>query len=299
MTKKLGERIRTGEPLLAPGAYDALSALLIEQAGFEAIYLSGASISYTQLGRPDIGLMSFDEVAATVGRIRERVSLPLIVDADTGFGSALNVQRTMRLFERMGASAIQIEDQVFPKRCGHLAGKALVSKEEMANKVMAACDARRGADTLVIARTDAIAVEGFARALDRAEAYLEAGADILFVEAPRSIEEMDKIVQRFGGRIPLLANMVEGGTTPIRTLEDLSRSGFNLVIAPGALVRAYVHGATQFLASLKEHGSTQPQFGNMVDFGELNERLGMAELTKIGERYDPSLRLDVYRATGS
>jgi 2-methylisocitrate lyase-like PEP mutase family enzyme len=296
MKTTLSKRIASGEPLLAPGAYDALSALLIEQAGFDAIYLSGASISYTQLGRPDIGLTSFDEVAAVVGRIRERTTLPLIVDADTGFGSALNVQRTVRIFERMGASAIQIEDQIFPKRCGHLAGKALVSDSEMAAKIQAACDARKSEETLIIARTDAIAVEGFEASLDRSEAYLAAGADILFIEAPRTIVEMDKIVARFGRRVPLLANMVEGGTTPIRSLDDLSDSGFSIVIAPGAMVRAYVHMVTQFLSGLKQTGSTLGQSDKMVDFAELNARLGMAELASAGASYDPSLRLDVYRA---
>ncbi len=296
MKASLKSRLLSGPTLLAPGCYDALSALLIEQAGFEALYLSGASVSYTQLGRPDIGLVSFDELAGIVGRIRERVDLPLIVDADTGFGSALNVRRTVRLLERMGAAAIQIEDQVFPKRCGHLAGKALIPTEEMVGKLMAACDIRHSDETLIIARTDAIAVEGFDAALDRAEAYLEAGADLLFVEAPRSLEEMDRIVERFRGRVPLLANMVEGGTTPIRTLDELSESGFDIVISPGALVRAYVHMATGFLDSLKKMGSTRPQFDNMVDFAQLNGTLGMAELTRIGERYDPSLRLDVYRS---
>jgi 2-methylisocitrate lyase-like PEP mutase family enzyme len=296
MSLNLKTRIASGKPLLAPGAYDALSALMVEQAQFEAIYLSGASISYTQLGRPDVGLTSFDEVSSVVGRVRERVELPLIVDADTGFGGALSVQRTVRVLERMGANAIQIEDQVFPKRCGHLAGKSLVAGDEMVGKVKAACDARRSEDTLIIARTDAIAVEGFEQALDRAETYLEAGADILFVEAPRTIAEMDAIAARFGGRVPLLANMVEGGTTPIRTLDELGAAGFDIVIAPGALVRAYMHMATRFLGSLKETGTTRPEFPNMVDFTELNARLGMAEMTRLGERYDPSLRLDVYRA---
>ncbi len=298
MTESFKTRLRSGKPVLAPGAYDALSALLIEQAGFDAIYLSGASISYTQLGRPDIGLTSFDEVTSIVGRIRERTALPLIVDADTGFGSAINCQRTVRVLERMGATAIQIEDQVFPKRCGHLAGKALIGVDDMAGKIAAACDSRRSEETLIIARTDAIAVEGFNQALDRAEAYLAAGADVLFVEAPRTLEEMDAITARFGSRVPLLANMVEGGTTPIRTLDELSATGFDIVIAPGALVRAYVHMASSFLDSLKATGSTRAQFDKMVDFTELNARIGMAEMARIGERYDPSLKLDVYRAGG-
>ena len=179
-----------------------LSALLVEQAGFEAAYLSGASIAYTALGRPDLGLVSAEEVAGVVRRIRERVSLPLIVDADTGFGNALNVQRTMVTFEQAGASAIQLEDQQLPKRCGHLSGKSLITTEEMVGKVRAAADARRSEETLIIARTDAIAVEGFEAALERAEAYLAAGADLLFVEAPRSPEELQAIASRFTRRYP-------------------------------------------------------------------------------------------------
>ena len=182
--------------------YDALSALLVAQAGFEAAYLSGASVAYTQLGRPDIGLVSAAEVADVIGRICDRVETPLIVDADTGFGNALNVQRTVRTFERAGASAIQLEDQATPKRCGHLAGKTLISPEEMVGKVRAAVDARRSENMLIIGRTDAIAVEGFQPALDRAEMYVEAGADILFVEAPRSREQMDAMLSGLQGEFP-------------------------------------------------------------------------------------------------
>jgi 2-methylisocitrate lyase-like PEP mutase family enzyme len=295
MTLDLKGLIASGRPLLIPGVYDALSALLAEQAGFGAVYISGASISYTQLGRPDVGLASFEELAAVVGHIRERIGLPIFADAETGYGDAMGVGRTVRVLERLGANGIEIEDQVFPKRCGHLTGKSLVKSQEMVGKIKAATDARRSEATLIIGRTDAIAVEGFEAALGRAETYLEAGADILFVEAPRSIEEMDTIVARFGQRVPLLASMVEGGITPIRTLADLGASGFDIVIAPGALVRAFVNMASRFLGNLKESGSTLAEFPNMVDFTELNNRLGMAEMTAIGERYDPSLRLDVDR----
>ena len=181
-------RKRLAEPgiVLAPGVYDGLTALLAEQAGFEALYLSGAAVAYTRLGRPDIGLSSVSEMADTMTLIADRVSCPVIIDADTGFGNALNAQRTMRLYERAGAAALQVEDQTYPKRCGHLANKSLIPPDEMAGKVAAMADARRSDDTLIIARTDAIAVEGLAAALDRAERYLDAGADVLFVEAPEN-----------------------------------------------------------------------------------------------------------------
>ena len=203
-------------------------------------------MAYTQLGRPDIGLVAMDHMGDVVERIRERVDLPLIVDADTGFGNALNVARTVKRLERSGASAIQIEDQQFPKRCGHLEGKLLISAQEMAGKVAAALDARASEETLIIARTDAVAVEGFDKALDRAELYVQAGADILFVEAVRSVEDMRALVSRFAARLPLLANMVEGGLTPILGVSELADLGFGLVIAPGALVRAVIPAAEAF-----------------------------------------------------
>lgn len=287
MTETFKQRLQRAPAVLAPGAFDALSALLIEQAGFEAIYLSGASIAYTQLGRPDIGLVTLDHLADVVARIRERTSLPLIVDADTGFGNALNVQRTVRVLEHRGATAIQLEDQSFPKRCGHLAGKGLISRAEMAGKVRAAIDARENSDTVIVARTDAIAVEGFDAAMERAEAYLEAGADVIFVEAPRNLEEMSQVVEAFGGRAPLLANMVEGGRTPIMTLDELSALGFRLVISPGAIVRALIPAAEAFLASLKENGTTRNFADRMTDLAGVNRRIGLEEMMALGTAYDP------------
>lgn len=205
---KLRERLKSGSILVAPGVYDGLSALIASQAGFEALYLSGASIAYTRFGRSDIGLVSLTEVADTLGAICERTDIDVIVDADTGFGNALNVQRAVRLFERNGAAGIQLEDQTSPKRCGHLDGKALVSPKEMVGKIKAAVDARRSADTLIVARTDAIAVEGLGPAMERAALYVEAGCDVLFIEAPQNLDEMRQITSRFGNQVPLLANMV-------------------------------------------------------------------------------------------
>jgi 2-methylisocitrate lyase-like PEP mutase family enzyme len=283
----LKARLTTPGPAVhAPGAFDALSALLIQQAGFEAVYLSGASIAYTQLGRPDLGLVSFDHVADVVARICERVDIPLIVDADTGFGNALNVARTVKVFERNGARAIQLEDQTFPKRCGHLAGKGVASTEDMVGKVHAALDARRLDETLIIARTDAIAVEGFEPALERAVAYAEAGADVVFVEAPRDLEQMKRIVATLG-RTPAMANMVEGGKTPILTRDALGEIGFRLVISPGALVRAIIPAAESFLRALKAEGSTVGYKDRMTDLAGVNARIGLEEMLALGDRYEP------------
>jgi 2-methylisocitrate lyase-like PEP mutase family enzyme len=294
----LKAQLQGDHAVLAPGAYDALSALLVAQSGFAAIYVSGASIAYTQLGRPDIGLVSATQVADVVARMRDRVEIPLIVDADTGFGNALNVQHTVRLFERAGANALQLEDQTSPKRCGHLAGKDLIAASEMAGKIRAAVDARASADTLIIARTDAIAVEGFERALERASLYREAGADVLFIEAPQTAEQLERIGRGIGGA-PMLANMVEGGRTPLRTVAELEAMGFRLVITPGALVRAVAHMAQTFLGTLREDGSTARFRERMLDFQEINGLLGLPDLMAEGERYDGRAQSEAERGRKS
>jgi 2-methylisocitrate lyase-like PEP mutase family enzyme len=274
--------------LLAPGVYDGLTAALAADAGFEALYLSGAAVAYTRLGRPDIGLTTMSEMADTLALIRDRVDLPIVIDADTGFGNALNAQRTMRVYERAGANALQVEDQSYPKRCGHLADKALIPTAEMAGKIRAMADARASDETLIIARTDAIAVEGFAAAMDRASAYVEAGADALFVEAPRSRDELETIAAAFAGRVPLMANMVEGGQTPITSADDLQSLGYSLVIFPGGIVRALAHTAERYYASLKATGSNRAFADSMFDFGGLNARIGTPDLLRAGRRYDTS-----------
>lgn len=284
----LQSRLRSGEFLVAPGCYDALSAMLIERAGFSCAYLSGASIAYTRFGRPDIGLVTLSEVVDTVCAIRERLSIPLLVDADTGFGNALNVQRTVRLLERVGASAIQLEDQQMPKRCGHLTGKTLTHAAEMAGKIRAACDARASPDTLIIARTDAVAVEGLEPALDRAEIYLHAGADVLFVEALPDVSAMQTTVARFASRTPLLANMVEGGKSPALDAGELRRIGFALAIFPGSMVRVQTFAAMRFLDTLKRDGGTAALRTQMLDFEALNRLLGTAEYLARGQDYDAS-----------
>jgi len=239
----LKQRLKQGEILLVPGVYDGLTALMATSAGFEALYLSGAAVAYTRLGRPDIGLTTASEMADTMALIADRVEVPVIIDADTGFGNALNAQRTMRMYERAGAAALQIEDQSYPKRCGHLADKLLIPSDEMVGKIAAMADARARDDTLIIARTDAIAVEGFQAAIDRAGHYVEAGADVLFIEAPRNHQELVGIADNFKGNVPLLANMVEGGATPITDAQGLQDIGFSMVIFPGGIVRALAHTA--------------------------------------------------------
>jgi 2-methylisocitrate lyase-like PEP mutase family enzyme len=282
----LKERLQQPNILLAPGIYDALSALVAEQAGFEALYLSGASIAYTRLGRSDVGLTTYTEVEDTLARITERVRTPVIVDADTGFGNALNVQRTVRGFERAGAATVQIEDQGFPKRCGHLDGKTVVPVAEMCGKLHAALDARRDARTLILARTDAIAVEGIEAAFERAERYLECGVDALFIEALRTPEQMDAACQRFAHRIPLLANMVEGGKTPVQSAQELGARGFRIAIFPGGTARAVANTLQGYYASLHAHQTTAPYKERMLDFDGLNALIGTPELMEQGRKYE-------------
>ena len=278
--------LRGPEIVLAAGVYDGLTASLAAAAGFQAIYLSGASIAYTKLGRPDIGLVSMSEVADVIALIRDRVAPPLIVDADTGYGNALNVQRTVRLFERAGASAIQLEDQTFPKRCGHLSDKSVIPPDEMVGKIKAAVDARASEQTFVIARTDAVAVEGFEPAIERARRYAEAGADVLFVEAPRSQDQLAAVVRAFPKGPPLMANMVEGGRTPILGREALQALGFSLVIFPGGIVRAIAKTARAFYETLARDGTTDAFRGSMFDFDELNDVIGTPAMLEIGRRYE-------------
>jgi 2-methylisocitrate lyase-like PEP mutase family enzyme len=270
---------------VVPGVYDAFTALVATQARFETLYVSGAAIAYTRLGRPDIGLTSMSEVAETIALIRDRVGAHLIVDADTGYGNALNVVRTVKTFERAGASAIQLEDQDFPKRCGHLDGKVLIAADEMVGKIRAALDTRASPETLVIARTDAVAVEGFERAIERATRYREAGADVLFVEAPKTREELARVAQALPG-VPLLANMVEGGKTPPLSAAALETLGFALVIFPGGIVRALGRMAADYYGSLATNGTTEPFRNQMLDFDGLNRVIGTPEMITLGKHYE-------------
>ena len=233
-----------------------------------------------------MGLSTYSEVADTLARITERVGLPVIVDADTGFGNALNVMRTVRGFERAGAAMVQLEDQSFPKRCGHLDGKSVIPVQEMVGKLKAALDARTSEHTLILARTDALAVEGLDAALERAERYLECGVDALFIEALRTPEQMGAACARFGQRIPLLANMVEGGKTPVQSTAELGACGFRIVIFPGGTARAVTHTLQAYYASLHQHQTTAPWQKQMLDFDGLNAVIGTHELMATGKRYE-------------
>ena len=279
----LRSRLAVPPILVAPGVYDALTAHLAERAGFTAVYVSGAAIAYTRLGRPDIGLVAMSEVADTVAVIRDRVGSHLIVDADTGYGNALNVARTVRLFERSGAGAIQIEDQVFPKRCGHLDNKALIPAQDMVGKIKAALDARHSRETLVIARTDAIAVEGFEKAVARAIAYRDAGADILFIEAPKTRDELERIPAALKG-VPLMANMVEGGKTPLLPVATLEAIGDKIAVYPLTLLNVSIQAMRAALADLARG---RPAAGAM-DFESLKTAVGFPAYYAEEARYSHS-----------
>ncbi|MCR9222067.1 MAG: isocitrate lyase/phosphoenolpyruvate mutase family protein [Alphaproteobacteria bacterium] len=286
----LKDRVNGRTIEVAPGVFNALGAALAEQAGFDTVYLSGASLAYTHLGRPDIGLLSLSEINDALTHIRERTDVSIVVDCDTGFGNAINVMRSVRMLERSGANAIQLEDQSYPKRCGHLQGKSLIPREEMVGKLKAALDARDDDGTLIIGRTDALAVEGLDGALERAHAYCEAGIDVLFIEGIRGDEEIQRIMEAFRGRIPIMANMVEGGDTPLKNAATLQQLGFSLVIFPGAFVRAMVHMATRFFETLRRDGSTDGFSNQMLDFKQLNETLGTQAMLDLGARYGSDMQ---------
>ena len=288
-SETLRRRLARKPIVVAPGVYDALTAHLAERAGFSTLYVSGAAIAYTRLGRPDIGLVAMSEVADTISMISDRVRADLVVDADTGYGNALNVGRTIRLFERAGARAIQLEDQAFPKRCGHLDNKSLIPPDEMVGKIKAALDARRSRETLVIARTDAVAVEGFDRAVARAVSYRDAGADILFIEAPKTRAELQRIPPAVGN-VPLMANMVEGGKTPPLNAAELEAIGFSLVIFPGAIVRVLARAADEFYATLAAKGTSESFQDRMYDFTAFNDVIGTPEMIALGKQYEANAK---------
>jgi 2-methylisocitrate lyase-like PEP mutase family enzyme len=288
-SETLRTRLARKPIVVAPGVYDALTAHLAERAGFSTLYVSGAAIAYTRLGRPDIGLVGMSEVADTISMISDRVRADLVVDADTGYGNALNVGRTIRLFERAGARAIQLEDQAFPKRCGHLDNKSLIPSDEMVGKIKAALDARRSRETLVIARTDAVAVEGFDRAVARAVSYRDAGADILFIEAPKTRAELQRIPPAVGN-VPLMANMVEGGKTPPLNAAELEAIGFSLVIFPGAIVRVLARAADEFYATLAAKGTSESFQDRMYDFTAFNDVIGTPEMIALGKQYEANAK---------
>ena len=269
------------QAVLAPGAANALFARIIEDLGFECVYVTGAGIANMALGAPDIGLTTLDDIAGTVARIADAVSLPLIVDADTGFGNAVNTWRTMKVLERSGACAIQLEDQDFPKRCGHFSGKGLIPLVEMLPKISAAAEARMK-DTLIIARTDALAVEGIDAALERAEAFMAAGADLTFVEAPSDADQMRRIA-RLG--VPQVANIVHGGKTPALPQADLAEMGFGLVLYANAALQAAVRASVEVLGSLKENGSLDAVHDRLASFEERQQAVAKHQWDALEQRF--------------
>ena len=265
--RALRQRMATPGLVTAPGCYDCITARLVEVAGFDAAYVTGSGVSMSALGAPDMGALSFGEILDRVRRICDAVAIPIIADADTGYGGPLNVIRTMREFERAGVSAIQLEDQEWPKKCGHEPGRKVASANEMVQRIKAAADARVDADIMIVARTDAIALEGYEAAIDRAERYREAGADILFVEAPQSEAQLGEVPKRL--KAPCLANMVEGGKTPILPGARLQELGFKVAIYPNSLTRLFARAGQELLAGLKVEGGTAAFADRMLDHNQL------------------------------
>ncbi len=272
-----------GTALSIPGVWDGLSMRLVEQAGFACAFLSGGALSMARHGRPDIGLVTLSELVTTVSLIRETSSLPLIVDADTGFGNGLNAQRTMRMLENAGATAIQLEDQSFPKRCGHMAGKSVIPASEYVGKLKAVLDARRG-DSLVIARTDARSVESVEATLERAQLYAEAGADLIFVEGPQTSAEMATIAEQFADQWPLVHNLVEGGVTPVSSASELSSLGYAIGLHPLIMLHGFIRQAPALLNHLRQTGSTSGL--DIADLAEFGELLGTADILAAAKAYD-------------
>lgn len=281
--QRLKHAISERRALLVPGAANALTARVIEDLGFEAVYLTGAGLANTELGVPDIGLVTLTELARATDAIAGATTLPLIVDADTGFGNAINVAHTVRILERAGAAAIQLEDQSFPKRCGHFAGKELIRAAEMVGKIEAAVDARGSADCLIIARTDARAVEGLDAAISRALAYAKAGADVTFVEAPESPVELAEIPRRLA--VPQVANMVVGGKTPLATQAELSSMGYGLVLYANAALQASALAMQEVLRALRRDGSLAAVSNRLAGFAERQRLVGKPDWDALELRF--------------
>ena len=281
---RLAELVRGREPILAPGAYDALTARIIEQAGFPAVYMTGFGTSASLLGRPDVGLLTMSQMVDNARRIAQAVDVPVVADADTGYGNALNVIRTVQEYELAGVSAIHIEDQVMPKKCGHMENKQVIPAAEMAEKIHAAFEARRSDDFLIIARTDARAVEGLDSALRRARAYRDAGADILFIEAPQSENEVAQVARAFPD-VPLLFNWAEGGKTPPMRLERLKELGYRIVIFPISALLTAAKAVRAVLAEIKAEGTPMRAFPDRSSFQEFNEMIGLGEIQQIESRF--------------
>ncbi len=283
-TKRLKKLLQAKEILVAPGAYDVFGAKMIEKIGFKTVYMTGYGTSASILGKPDVGLLSMTEMAKRAGDIAKAVNVPVIADADTGYGNPLNVRRTVMEYERGGVAGIQLEDQVFPKKCGHMMGRKIIPKEEMVQKIKAACDIREDKDFVIIARTDARTNYGLDEAISRGKAYQDAGADLIFIESPESIEEMQKINSEFSN-IPTLANMVEGGRSPNLTIDELEKLGFSIVIFSTGPLYSAAKGVKDYLTELKIKGTTSSRINKMISFKEFNELIGLQDYLDLEKKY--------------
>ena len=281
-SRKLRDLIETAAPVVAPGAYDGLSARLVQQAGFPAVYITGGGMARS-LGMPDLGLMSLTDIVSRLETIVDAVDIPVIGDADTGHGNALNAQHTMRAFERAGIAGCHLEDQSFPKRCGHYDDKSIVSQAEMAQKIRAMKDACQDPDFVLIARTDALAVEGYDKAIERGHAYMEAGADMIFIEAPTSVEEIEKIAKDLP--YPKLINMFHGGKTPLVAANRLGELGYSLVIIPSDTQRAAIKAMQDTLAAIARDGHSGGLEDRMVSFNEREQIIGTPDYLELDKRY--------------
>ena len=280
---RLRELLSRPGPLLAPGAYDALSARLVEQAGFDVVYMTGFGTTASLIGRPDVGLLTGTEMVDNARRIVAAVDVPVIADADTGYGNAINVLRTVQLYEQAGVAGVQLEDQVMPKKCGHMSGKALIGAGEMVGKIRAAVAARRDPDLVIIARTDAVAVDGLDAAIDRAKAFAEAGADLLFVEAPTTEADIARVAEELRGVAPLVFNWAEGGRTPPLSRERIAELGFALVIYPIGTLLAATASIRTLLAGLRRDGV--PPLSGLPTFEEFTDLVGLPEVQRLEERF--------------
>ena len=283
-SRRLVEMLASGQTIVAPGAFDCISGRLVEAAGFPAVYITGSGVSMSILGAPDVGVVSFKEVVEHIGRIADIVSIPVIADADTGYGGAVNIFRTVREFERAGVSAIQIEDQQWPKRCGHEPGRRLVSPAVMEGRLPAARAARQDPDFKIIARTDARATEGIDAAIDRIKRYRDTGVDILFVELPESEAELERIVREAPG--VHLANMVEGGRTPVLSVDSLRRLGFRIVIFPNSLTRLFARMGGELLGELGRTGTTAGYRDRMLDHRQLWDLFDNSAWVALADRFE-------------
>ena len=284
-TTRLRELLDSPDLLVAPGAYDALSARLIAQGGFRAVYMTGFGTAASVLGQPDVGLLTMSEMVSRASALTAIVGdLPLIADADTGYGNPINVRRTIREYEQAGVAGLHIEDQVWPKKCGHMEGKQVIPTEEMVQKIRAAVDARQDPDFVIIARTDANAVNGLEDALQRGHAYREAGADVIFIEAPRSIAELKAIAQAFPD-VPLLFNWAESGKTPLLPLDEIRSLGFKLVLFPVSLLTAATYAMLDLLEILKRGETPAPFREQMVNFAQFTNLIGLPEIQELERRY--------------